>query len=121
MRGLTVVAKCCDEILNAGLGPAGYLGLGAELASRLKDRKPGLAGGYLELLYSDPVRMKTAMHELDVFLDVFDAAGTPEHGLKPKPTLADLGSDIRKANPGKAANNRELGLDRDGWKRFAEG
>ncbi len=115
-----------DAVADAGyggvdLGPPGYLGKGAELKKRLKDRKLGLAGGYLELPYSEPSRMKAALHELDILLDVFDAAGVPESGLKPKPTLADLGSDKRKAHPGQAATNRELGFDKEGWKRFADG
>lgn len=115
-----------DVVSKAGyrgidLGPAGYLGKGDELKKRLQDRKLGLAGGYLELPYSEPSRMKAALHELDILLDVFDAAGVPESGLKPKPTLADLGSDKRKAHPGQAATNRELGFDKEGWKRFADG
>lgn len=120
--GLTIL----DALAKAGyggidLGPAGYLGKGVELKKRLEDRKLGLAGGYLELPYSEPSRMKAALHELDILLDVFDAAGVPDSGLKPKPTLADLGSDTRKAHPGQAADNRALGFDKDGWKRFAEG
>lgn len=115
-----------DAVASAGyrgidLGPAGYLGQGDELKKRLADRKLGLAGGYLELPYSEPQRMKPALHELDILLDVFDAAGVPESGLKPKPTLADLGSDRRKAHPGQAATNRDLGFDKEGWTRFADG
>lgn len=115
-----------DAVSGAGyrgidLGPAGYLGKGDELKQRLNDRKLGLAGGYLELPYSEPSRMKAALHELDILLDVFDAAGVPESGLRPKPTLADLGSDRRKAHPGQAATNRDLGFDTEGWKRFADG
>lgn len=115
-----------DAVSGAGyrgidLGPAGYLGQGEELQKRLADRKLGLAGGYLELPYSEPARMKAALLELDILLDVFDAAGVPESGLKPKPTLADLGSDIRKAHPGQAAGNRALGFDSEAWKRFADG
>ena len=48
-------------------------------------------------------------------------AETPEGQLKPKPTLADLGSDIRKAHPGQSVRNHALGFDAEGWKRFAEG
>ena len=115
-----------DQVKAAGydgidLGPAGYLGTTQELESRLRDRHLGLAGGYLELPYSDPASLKPALHELDVLLDMFDAAGTPVHGLKPKPTLADKGSEERRANPGKAAHNRALGLNSEGWKKFADG
>jgi inosose dehydratase len=118
--------RVLDQVAEAGyrgidLGPAGYLGEGKDLARRLADRKLGLAGGYLELPYSEPSRMPAALHELDILLDVFDVVGTLPGGLKPKPTLADLGSDIRKAHPGQAADNRALGFNEDGWKRFADG
>ena len=47
-----------DQVAEAGyagidLGPAGYLGLGDELHERLSSRGLGLAGGYLELPYTD--------------------------------------------------------------------
>src|SRR3989442_14245435 len=43
-----------DQVAAAGyegidLGPAGYLGLGTELAVRLPIRQPALSGGFLEL------------------------------------------------------------------------
>ena len=48
-----------DAVTDAGyagidLGPVGYLGTGAELAERLRSRGLGLAGGYLELPFSEP-------------------------------------------------------------------
>src|SRR5256885_12044907 len=84
-----------DAVAGAGyggidLGPAGYLGKGAELKKRLRDRKLGLAGGYLELPSSEPSRMKAALHELDILLDVFDAAGGAATRPKPQPTHAGL-------------------------------
>ena len=47
-----------DQVAATGyagidLGPAGYLGLGEELHERLTSRGLGLAGGYLELPYTD--------------------------------------------------------------------
>jgi inosose dehydratase len=53
-------------------------------------------------------------------LDVFDAAHTG-NGLRPKPTLADVGSDLRRSRPGQAATDRSLGFDEATWKKFAEG
>jgi inosose dehydratase len=84
-----------DAVQSAGyrgidLGPVGYLGSGAELAQRLSDRGLGLAGGYLELPFSEPERLAAVMPELDALLDTFDAvAGIG--ALPPKPTLADFG------------------------------
>jgi inosose dehydratase len=115
-----------DQVSAAGyagidLGPVGYLGAGEELASRLAERGLGLAGGYLELPFSEPARTDEARRELDSLLDVFDTVGGVPSPLKPKPTLADLGSDRRRANPGGAARDRSLGYDEAGWRGFAEG
>jgi inosose dehydratase len=101
------------------LGPAGYLGDTATLAGRLRDRELSLAGGYLELPFSEPEKLKSALPELDVLLDVFDNAG--QGGPKPKPTLADAGSPARSRYPGRAALDPSVGLDDAGWRRFAEG
>jgi inosose dehydratase len=101
------------------LGPVGYLGTGEELASRLSERRLGLAGGYLELPFSEPDKFGPALAELEALLDVFDsAAGTLE---PPKPTLADAGSPARSRFPGRAALDRSVGLDAAGWVRFADG
>ncbi len=114
-----------DEVAGAGyagidLGPLGYLGNGEDLASSLRRRKLGLAGGFFELPFSDLTRMPAALRELGSLLDVFDAAGV-SNGLRAKPTLADIGSDLRRSRPGQAATDPSLGFDRDTWKRFAEG
>ena len=101
------------------LGPAGYLGDTATLAGRLRDRDLSLAGGYLELPFSEPEKLESALPELDVLLDVFDNAG--HGGRKPKPTLADAGSPARSRYPGRAALDPSVGLDDAGWRRFAEG
>jgi inosose dehydratase len=114
-----------DEVAAAGyqgidLGPVGYLGAGEDLASGLARRGLGLAGGFFELPFSDPAAMPGALAGLRGLLDVFDSvAGVG--GLKPKPTLADAGSDLRRSRPAQAAKDRYLGLDSEGWKRFAAG
>jgi len=115
-----------DQVAEAGyaridLGPVGYLGTGSQLASRLAERGLGLAGGYLELPFSEPHRMDEACLELDALLDVFEAVDRIGAPLKPKPTLADLGNDRRRANPGGAARDRTLGYDEAGWRRLADG
>jgi inosose dehydratase len=113
-----------DAVASAGyngvdLGPAGYLGTGDELHSRLASRRLGLAGGYLGLPFSDPEALSDALGELDTLLDTFDAAG--DLGEPPKPTLADAGSPERARYPGRAALDQSVGLDDGGWARFAQG
>jgi inosose dehydratase len=113
-----------DSVASAGysgidLGPVGYLGSGDVLAARLSERGLGLAGGYLELPFSQPEALAPALTELDALLDTFDRAGSREH--PPRPTLADAGSPARAALPGRAALDPSVGLDDAGWARFAEG
>jgi len=117
-------AMVMDEVAAAGyagidLGPAGYLAGQEKLGDELRHRKLGLAGGFFELPFSEPKLMPAALEGLDGLLDVFDAAHA--EGLKPRPTLADLGSDARRARPAQAALDHSLGFDADGWKRFADG
>ncbi|MGA2012130.1 MAG: TIM barrel protein [Solirubrobacteraceae bacterium] len=113
-----------DWVAQAGydgidLGPVGYLGGPDELAGRLSRRGLGLAGGYLELPFSEPHRMEPALTELDALLDIFDTLATG--GLAPRPTLADAGSRARAALPGRAAADRSIGFSEDAWERFADG
>jgi inosose dehydratase len=112
-----------DWVRDAGyqgidLGPVGYLGDTQTLPERLADRGLGLAGGYLELPFTEPEKLERILPELDALLDVFDSVGGPR---PPKPTLADAGSPERSRYPGRAALDRSVGLDEDGWRRFAEG
>jgi inosose dehydratase len=114
-----------DEVADAGyagidLGPLGYLGSGEDLALRLARRRLSLSGGFFELPFSDHAKMTSGLRELGVLLDAFDAVGNG-NGLKPKPTLADIGSDMRRSRPGQAAMDRSLGFDDEEWRRFAEG
>ena len=115
-----------DEVAAAGyagidLGPVGYLGGSDGLAASLESRGLLLCGGFFELPFSDATAMRAAMPGLSALLDVFDSAPPAEGGLKPKPTLADAGSEMRRARPCQSAFDHSLGLDTDGWKRFAEG
>ncbi len=119
-------AMVMDEVAAAGyagidLGPVGYLADSEHLAEELIRRKLGLAGGFFELPFSDPAAMQAAMGGLDSLLDVFEAAASSADGLKPRPTLADAGSDQRRARPAQSALDRSLGFDAEGWKRFAGG
>ena len=119
-------ALVLDEVAGAGyagidLGPVGYLGDGQGLASALESRGLLLCGGFFELPFSDPQAMRAALPCLAALLDVFDSAPPNEGGLKPKPTLADAGSEERRARPCQSAFDHSLGFDEEGWKRFAEG
>jgi inosose dehydratase len=113
-----------DAVASAGyagidLGPVGYLGTGERLAARLAERGLALAGGYLELPFSEPEAIGPALAELDALLEIFDSAGSSQH--PPRPTLADAGSPVRAALPGRAALDPSVGLDDAGWERFAGG
>ena len=119
-------AMVLDQVAEAGydgidLGPLGYFGYGEELAANLARRRLRLAGGFFELPFSDPKRMPGALDELDGLLDVFDAVSDGANGLRPRPTLADMGSDLRRSRPGQAARDRTLGFDAEGWRHFADG
>ena len=119
-------ALVLDEVAGAGyagidLGPIGYLGDRNSLASALESRGLILSGGFFELPFSDPRAMQGAVPGLVALLDVFDSAPPPHGALKPKPTLADAGSDLRRARPCQSAQDRSLGFNAEEWKRFAEG
>ena len=113
-----------DWVSEAGyvgidLGPVGYLGGPDELPGRLSERGLGLAGGYLELPFSEPARMEGALPELDALLDILDRIA--DGSAPPRPTLADAGSPQRAALPGRSATDRSVGLDDAAWERFADG
>ena len=115
-----------DQVAEAGyagidLGPVGYLGSGTRLGELLAERGLGLAGAYLELPYADHDALEQAIGELDALLGTFDAVRPYLPGPAPRPTLADAGSRERRSRPGRSAAQPGLGLDRDGWRRFAEG
>jgi inosose dehydratase len=112
-----------DYVTAAGyagidLGPVGYLGDSAQLRDRLAERGLALAGGYVPLPFSEPDAFADQIGYLDSMLDILDAA--PPGPVPARPTLADAGSPARLANPGVAASRPELGLDDEGWARFAD-
>jgi inosose dehydratase len=115
-----------DQVAEAGyagidLGPVGYLGTGERLGELLAERHLGLAGAYLELPYADPDALADALPALDELLDTFDAVQAYLLGPPPRPTLADAGSRERRGAPFRSTAERSLGLDSDGWQRFATG
>jgi inosose dehydratase len=111
-----------QEVSEAGysgidLGPLGYLGGIDELPLRLRDRGLALAGGYFPVEFDDPTRLGEELGLLDQLLDVFDAAANG--GPPARPTLADAGSETRRAQPGRAQADHSLGWDDAGWAQFA--
>ena len=115
-----------DQVAEAGyagidLGPAGYLGTGERLGELLAERGLGLAGAYLELPYADPDALADALPALDELLGTFDIVQGHLPGPAPRPTLADAGSRERRSRPFRSTAERSLGLDADGWQRFAAG
>jgi inosose dehydratase len=101
------------------LGPVGYLGTTETLPARLAERGLALAGGYLELPFSEPDELPVALSALDQLLDIFDS--TVNGPRPPRPTLADAGSPVRSRYPGRAAIDPSVGLDAAAWSRFADG
>jgi inosose dehydratase len=115
-----------DEVRDAGyagidLGPVGYLGDGQTLARRLEARGLGLAGAYLEFPFPDEDRLSKLVPELDAMLDTFDAVRGAVQGPAPHPTIADAGSEARRAMPARAHADRSLGYSDAQWAAFGRG
>lgn len=115
-----------DAVAEAGyagidLGPVGYLGVGQELVERLASRNLGLAGGYLELPFTNPAALEAMYPELDAMLDIFEAVRGKVPGPDPRPTLADAGNDRRRARPGQAHSDRSLSFNDGEWTAFQRG
>lgn len=125
-RYLAPAERVLDEVAAAGyagidLGPLGYLGEADQLAERLASRGLCLAGGYIELPFTDRAVLAAAMPTLEALLDAFDAAGGDLAGPSPRPTLAAAADEAHQRRPGQAQADRSIGLDDDGWRRFADG
>jgi len=110
-----------SEVADAGydgieLGPPGYLGVGDELRSRLDRHGLLLTGGWCPVRFSEPEHWDEDLAELSRTLDLFEVAGGTG-----RPVFGDGGSDARRANPGRGNEDRSLGLDDAGWRRFANG
>lgn len=115
-----------DEVLAAlreagydgvDLGPVGWMGEGEALRRRLRSHHLALAGGWVDLPFADDDAFAAALPTLDAALDVFVDAAAVDPARPPLPTLADSGSEIRRAHPGRSGDG--LGLDAEGWDRFA--
>lgn len=111
---LTAIAQAGYD--GVDLGPVGWLGTGDELAGRLRKHALCLCGGWVDFPYSDDEAFTAALPALDVALEVFAAGAKADPARPPLPTLADSGSDLRRAHPGGAPG---IGLDEAGWTTFA--
>jgi inosose dehydratase len=92
------------------LGPVGFLGRGGQLRDALASRGLALAGGYVELPFSDPASLHDGWDELDATLDQFDATASLRGSHPPRPTLAHAPTPEREAHPGQARSNRSIAL-----------
>jgi inosose dehydratase len=120
--GEAVLAAVADAGYGGiDLGPVGYLGRGEQLREALVARGLELAGGYVELPFSDPARLRDAWHELDAVLDQFDAVAGGGSLPPPRPTLAHAPTQERAAHPGQAARDPSLALDPGAWSAFVVG
>jgi inosose dehydratase len=99
------------------LGTPGFLGEGDVLRERLERHGLALTGGWCSFRFSEPEHWDEDLVELSHVLDLFEAGG----GTAPIPVFGDGGSEARRANPGRGAEDRSLGLDGVGWRRWAEG
>lgn len=106
-----------EGYVGVDLGPVGFLGRGAELRDRLTRHHLELAGGWIDLPFSDPESFRNELAGLDGILDVFVEAAESGPELAPLPTLACRGSELRRANPG---GGSAFALSDEQWKPFAD-
>ena len=98
------------------LGPIGFFGHGAELRKRLERFELELAGGWVQLPFSDDEAFEAAIPNLDAALRIFSDAAEVSTGRLPLPTLADDGSALRRAAPGHGHDADTL--SDAGWSRL---
>lgn len=85
------------------LGPLGYFGRSSELQARLDRHGLELAGGWVQLPFSDDDAFEASLPGLRDALRVFADAAEGGPSRLPLPTLADDGSVARRAAPGRGA------------------
>lgn len=96
------------------LGPLGFLGRGRELTNRLERYGLALAGGWIDLPFTQDERFPAALEVLDTVLDAFAeaSAGAGETARAALPTLADSGSGVLRH----AGTGWLPALDGDQWR-----
>ncbi|HLS63681.1 MAG TPA: sugar phosphate isomerase/epimerase [Ruania sp.] len=95
-------------------GPIGMLGRGQELRDRLARHSLALAGGWVDLPLSDAEAFAAALPGYQDALAFFTEGNDPARPARP--TLADSGSEARRAHPGGGPG---LSLDERGWDTLA--
>lgn len=95
-------------------GPIGMLGRGQELRDRLARHSLTLAGGWVDLPFSDSAAFAAALPGYRDALAFFAEGNDPARPARP--TLADSGSEARRAHPGGGPG---LSLDERGWDTLA--
>lgn len=102
----TVTADELLESLQASgyrgvdLGPLGFLGRGRELRTRLSRFELELAGGWVQLPFSDDEAFAASLPQLSEALRAFAESAEVGPSRMPLPTLADDGSALRQGAPG---------------------
>ena len=109
-----------DGLRQAGyrgidLGPVGFLGSVDDLRARLDRFEFDLAGGWVDLPFTDDDAFAAGLPGLDAALDVMLAGADPT--CPPRPTLACSGSAERAANPG--TTDPALRLPDEVWPGYA--
>ncbi|KAG4074512.1 hypothetical protein HA402_011246 [Bradysia odoriphaga] len=112
---LTVLADAGYR--GVDLGPVGFLGEGKELRARLAHHALELAGGWVQLPFSDDEAFEASLGSLHEALRVFSDAASDAPTRLPLPTLADDGSLARRAHPGRGAEVDPLADA--AWQRLA--
>ncbi|WP_149203035.1 sugar phosphate isomerase/epimerase family protein [Actinotalea subterranea] len=97
-------------------GPVGMFGRGPALRENLARHGLSLAGGWVDLPFSDDEAFGAALGAYSEALDFFSEAAELNPDVPPRPTLACSGSPERKAHPGGGPG---LGLTAAQWDRFA--
>lgn len=105
LGSLPTADRVCEVLAEAGyagvdLGPAGFLGEGSELELRLRRFGLGLAGGWIDLPFSDDELFENSLPGLNRVLELFTSGAAAPSPRAPKPTLADSGDTTRRDRPG---------------------
>lgn len=113
-----LAALAADGYAGVDSGPIGYLGTGETLRRRLAAAGIGLAGGWVDLRFTDPDGFAADLAQLDAALDVFTAVTVDDPRFAPRPTLACPGDPARMARPG-IPPDLTTALPASDWPEFA--
>jgi len=90
-----------SDYRGVDLGPSGFFGQGVRLRERLRSHGLELAGGWVQLPFSEDEAFEAALPELHEALRAFSDAAQDGPDRLPLPTLADGGSALRQGAPGR--------------------